>query len=364
MIDIKNKFDCCGCMACKNICPVNAISMVEDEKGFKYPNINYNLCINCGLCEKACPIINKENEKPKTISAFACTNLDDKTRMESSSGGVFTLLAEYIINAGGVVFGVAFNENFEAEHIAIEKLEDIELLRKSKYMQSNINSTYKQAKKFLKEGRQVLFTGTPCQIEGLQAYLGEEYPNLYLQDIICHGVPSNKVWRKYLKYRSTIDNDKPKKISFRDKEKNGWSNYEVLFSYKNKNITIKHTEDLFMRIFLKDIALRDSCYKCNFKKHYRMSDITLADFWGINNILPEMNDEKGTSLIIINSEKGRKLFDIIKDKICYKEVNLDEAIKYNPSMIKSPEEHPNTKEFFESLEKGENLEDLVEKYIN
>lgn len=231
-------------------------------------------------------------------------------------------------------------------------------------MQSDINLTYKKAEKFLKEGRIVLFTGTPCQIEGLKSYLRKNYDKLYTQDIICHGVPSKKVWREYLKYKEKLVGEKPEEISFRDKQNNGWSKYEVLFKYGNKNISTIHSEDIFMRIFLKDLALRDSCYDCKFKKQYRNSDITLADFWGINNVIPEMNDEKGTSLVIINSEKGKELFNTIKDKIVHKNINFEEAIRFNPSMTRSSKKNSNSKDFFDELNSGESLENLIKKYVD
>ena len=363
MIELKNKKDCCGCYACKNVCPRNAISMVEDEKEFKYPKINYNYCIKCGLCEKVCPIINESKEDTDIPLAYAAFNIDEQTRMNSSSGGLFSLIAEYILNNNGIVFGAIFDENFLVKHIKVEKIPEISKMMGSKYIQSNIGETYKEARKYLNEGKLVLYTGTPCQIEGLKKYLMRDYDNLYTQDLICHGVPSKKVWKKYLDYRKNIDNDILENISFRNKENRGWNEYELLFKYKNSNKYINHIEDIYMKIFLSDIALRDSCFDCKFKKKHRISDITLADFWGINNILPEMNDEKGTSLLIINSLKGKDILNNIKDKIKLEQVNFEEAIKQNPSMIKSPKENEKRESFFIDLENNVELPELVEKYI-
>ena len=218
MIKIENKTECMGCHACFNKCPKQAIEMVEDEKGFKYPKVNKEKCIECGLCEKVCPIINNRKilNEPK---AYAIINKKDEIREKSSSGGIFTLLAEYVIKNGGVVFGAAFDENWNVKHYYVEDIQDINIFRGSKYMQSIIGNTYKQAEEFLKDDRIVLFTGTPCQIEGLKAYLGKEYDKLYTQDIICHGVPSPKVHNIYLEYlKKKFKANKIENISHRDKE--------------------------------------------------------------------------------------------------------------------------------------------------
>ena len=359
MIEITDKTKCCGCHACYNICPKGAIKMQQDKKGFEYPVVDKEKCINCGLCNKVCPIINNKqiNNEPK---AYACYNKDLNMRMQSSSGGIFTLLAEEILNRGGVVFGASFNKNFEVEHIMVESVGKLEKLRGSKYTQSKIGETYKKAKEILEEGRYVLFTGTPCQIEGLKSYLRKEYDNLYTQDIICHGVPSPKVWKKYIKHRDNTDNGKTKKISFRNKD-NGWKLYNVKFEYNSSSYKQNQNEDKYMQAFLRNTILRDSCYNCSFKKLNRISDITLADFWGIQNIMPKLDDDKGTSLVIINSKKGQELFENIKETIIYKNVDLQEATKYNPSMTKSADKDPNREKFFKNLDKLE-FDELVNKY--
>ena len=351
---------CTGCMACKNICPRNAIR-VKEKDGFCYPEIIEEYCIGCNLCEKACPVCNYVEEKEKKVYAYACKNNNEKIRMESSSGGVFTLIASWIINSGGVVYGVAFNEKFETEHVRIDQIEDLSKLRGSKYIQSKIGSTMKEARKDLLEGRKVLFTGTPCQIEGIQTFLGKDYDNLYLQDLICHGVPSKKIFEKYMQYQQE-KNGEIEKFSFRNKENKGWNNYQVHIVGKSKEEYIDHSKDSFMNFFLTDIALRESCYQCNFKKKYRNSDITLADFWGINEVCPEMNDEKGTSLVIVNSEKGKKLFEQIENQLMKKEVLLDEAICHNKSMIKSVPLNEKREELLKNIDRMD-YEELVSQYI-
>lgn len=359
MLKIDNKSNCCGCHACYNSCPQNAIIMEEDEKGFKYPKINENKCTNCGFCEKVCPILNKRKiaNDPK---AYACINKDENIRENSSSGGIFTLIAKEIINMGGVVFGTKFDSNFNVIHSYTSLEEELYKFRGSKYVQSIIGDNYKIAKSFLEAGKYVLFTGTPCQIEGLLAYLGKKYDKLFTQDIICHGVPSPKVWRKYLDYRKHKDEDRPLSINFRNKD-NGWSSFNLIFTYENKSYKKSQVEDKYMQAFLRNVCLRDSCYKCSFKKINRLSDITLADFWGIQRVKPELYDNKGTSLVIVNSEKGKELFESIKENIIQEEVNIEEALVGNTAMLTSAVVDKNRVKFFENLDKLD-FSVLVNKY--
>lgn len=356
------KDKCTGCMACACICPRNAISIIEDEGKFLYPKINYDYCNNCNLCERVCPVISKCNENNYIGKALACINKDEKIRMQSSSGGIFSLIAEHIIKNNGIVFGVSLNDELEVVHTYAENVEDLKKFRGSKYVQSNIDKTYSIVKKFLDEGRKVLFTGTPCQVEGLYSFLRKEYLNLYTQDIICHGVPAPQLLEKYIQYKEKDNQGKINKVSFRDKENLGWSNFQLKIDYETKNECMSHDEDPFMQLFLRDIALRKTCYDCNFKRENRISDITLADFWGINNVLPEMNDEKGISAVMINSEKGMELFENIKEKIIYKETTKKEIQKYNPNFVKSAKKFDRREEFFKDLE-NKDFEYLIEKYL-
>lgn len=349
-------------MSCMNICPRNAINICEDNTGFKYPKINKELCINCGLCKKVCPVVNKMEENTYNIKAFACKNKNIENRLKSSSGCIFILLAKYIIKNGGVVFGARFNEKLEVVHDYIETEEDINLFMGSKYVQSNINNTYKKAKKFLLENKLVLFTGTPCQIEGLLKFLGKDYENLYTQDIICHGVPSPKLWRKYLEFLKQENGEVPITVNFRDKKTAGWNNYHVNYIYKNKEENVYHNNDIYMNLFLENIALRNSCYNCQFKKTVRKSDITIADFWGIDNINPNINDEKGVSAVLINSKKGEKLFENIKNEIEYYNVKVTDIEKYNPCFNHSTSYNKKREDFFYDLD-NLTFNELIERYI-
>lgn len=363
MIEIIEKKHCCGCHACFNICSKNAISMVEDEKGFKYPKVDKEKCIDCGLCEKVCPILNNKKIENKPRS-YACINKDEEIRMQSTSGGIFTLLATAIINKGGVVFGACFDEEFGVHHTYCESIEDLGKYRGSKYIQSDIGLSYKKAKEFLDQGRKVLFTGTPCQIEALRSFLGKEYDNLYLQDIICHGVPSPLVWDKYKLYREEKANSKMKKMSFRSKKNTTWSSYNINMDFDNDtSYTMNHNNDVYMKAFLKHLSLRESCTDCKFKKNNRISDITLADFWGIQNIKPEMDDGKGTSLVIVNSKKGQELLDMIQDSMICEEVEFEKAISGNPSFNTTSKANSNADKFYEKLENGEDFERVVNKCI-
>lgn len=354
---------CTGCMACSNICPINVIKIKENEKGFLIPKVLEEFCVKCGKCKKVCPVINNTKENINDIKVYACYNKDEKIRMQSSSGGIFTLIAEEIIKDGGVVCGAQFNDEFEVVHSIVKTTEELKKFRGSKYVQSQISYILKDVEEYLKNGVKVLFTGTPCQIEGLISYLGKEYENLYTQDIICHGVPSPKVWKKYLKYKEEKNQSKIKNINFRRKDIEGWSNYNVNFKYNDLEENENVKNEKYMQLFLKDLTLRDSCYSCNFKKEKRISDITVADYWGIKHIDPEINDEKGLSAVLINSLKGEELFEKIKDNIFYKLQSIEGITKYNPSFIKSSKYNLKRDEFFKDLD-NTSIEELYEKYIN
>lgn len=350
MIEINDKKMCMGCHACASYCPKHCISMQADAEGFLYPCVDIEICIGCNLCEKICPLKNDNIWSNATVcESYAAKNKDDNIRLQSSSGGIFTLIAETILSKGGVVCGAAFNNKFEVEHICIETKDELYRLRGSKYAQSSIGTSYEIVKKFLIEGRSVLFTGTPCQVGGLKSYLKKDYDNLVCQDIICHGVPSPEVWKKYVELREKKTESKVRKIFFRNK-KHGWKTFSLRFEFENgKEYERIYDEDLFLRGFLKNLYLRPSCYDCGFKTLKRQSDITLADFWGIENIIPDMFDNNGISWVIINSSKGKELLENIKDKIIYEKVDVDKAIAYNPAITKSASCSAQRKIFFDEF---------------
>ena len=347
MISLKSKYDCCGCEACAQRCVHKAISMVRDEEGFLYPKIDKQICTECGLCEKVCPIINQSGSKTP-IATFAAKNKNEAIRLNSSSGGIFTLLATKTINNGGVVFGAKFYEQWDVVHDYVETIEDLAKFRGSKYIQSQIGKSYKIAEIFLKNGREVLFSGTPCQIAGLKKFLIKDYHNLICVDIICHGVPSPMVWGRYIntfKNKTSISH-----VSMRDKT-NGWKKFGLIINSTDKCICNETlSKNIFLKVFLKNLCLRPSCYFCSILSGKSSSDITIADFWGIQNIHPEFDDDKGCNLVLINSEKRLELFNSLDN--CEKiETDFEKAISYNPSYFKSVNEPKYRKYFFDNFDR-------------
>ncbi len=364
MIEIIDKGKCCGCHGCTNICPKSCISMEVDNEGFWYPKVDKNLCIDCHLCEKVCPILEVPQKKEVfTTLTYACKNKNDEVRVESSSGGVFSLLCKYVINREGVVFGASYDEDFNVRHTYVETLEECAQFRSSKYVQSKIGDTYKKVRTFLNQGRVVLFSGTPCQIEGLSGYLRKEYPNLIKVDIACHGVPSPKVYREYVTNLEREYHSKLTSLSFRNKD-TGWNTYSFKAEFENGKV---HQEigydNIYMKGFLSDIYLRPSCFECEFKKPRTTADITLGDYWGVKDIHPEFTDEKGVSLIFVHSQKGKDIFDQVSVNLEVVESDFDYATKCNPSIIKHAPYQPKRQQFFELLEQGVALNTAIEKCV-
>ena len=359
MIAIVDNKDCTGCWGCANICPKSCITMKTNKEGFDYPIVNEDNCIKCKKCIDACPILHKSEVDNNPI-AYACFNKDEEVRRESSSGGIFTLIATNIIEDNGVVFGARFNDLFEVEHNYIESVEDIKVFRGSKYVQSKMGYTFTKVKKFLEDGRKVLFSGTPCQVGGLKSFLGKEYENLICIDIICHGVPSPLAWNKY---RNEVSNGKKiTDVSFRDKTY-GWKDYSFRMDFEDGTRYFeKGTENKYIKGFIGDIYLRNSCYQCKFKTLHRQSDLTLADFWGIENINADMDDRKGTSFIIVNSKKGNQILQKIIEQIEAEKVDLEQSIKYNMSAVRASYRNPRREYFFRNINRFK-FNKLVEKTL-
>ena len=358
MIEIIDKKDCVGCSACEQICPKRCIKLLSDEEGFLYPIVDKDSCIECHLCEKACPVLCK-NEKSGNIVTFAAINRNDEVRMASSSGGVFYALANDVIQNDGVVFGVKFNNSWEAVHDYTETIDGVFEFIGSKYLQSVVGDSFSLVKKFLKEDRIVLFSGTPCQIAGLREYLNIPYDKLITVDIICHGVPSPKVFNVYL---SGITRDKELvSYSFRNKDK-GWRLFssKAEFDFK-KAYSAALNQDPFMKGFLNDLYLRPSCYNCPSKGGRSGSDVTLADFWGVENVMPSIDDNKGCSLLVIGTEKGNEL--VHKLPIELYSVDSVDALKANQSYFKSVAQPATRGRFFSELNNGIPFSRLINKYV-
>ena len=350
MIEIKDKKDCCGCNACVQICPKKCISMEEDQEGFFYPHTDASLCISCGLCEKVCPVINQhENREP--LKVYAVKNLDEVTRLNSSSGGVFSVLSEYILSKGGVVFGAMWkNDEWYVEHGYIESINDLHLLQGSKYLQSRIGNSYSTTEFFLKQGRFVLFSGTPCQISGLYGFLRKKYDNLLTCEIFCHSVPSPKVWKWYLKeqlYQLHWNSNNIKDIKFRSKV-NGWKSYSLAIINKDGQIfTQTAASNPFIKGFVNNLYSRPSCHFCPAKHLKSGSDFSLGDYWKIDRYHPDIDDDKGISAVLVNSEKA---YSILKDLSNQEliETNFNEICLCNPALIFSSKKSNKRKKFYNS----------------
>lgn len=353
MIKIQDKSQCCGCEACRSICPKQCILMQEDKEGFLYPEVKLADCIDCGLCEKACPVLHPAKERIP-VAVYAAKHYDDNIRLASSSGGVFTFIAEKVIDEGGVVFGARFNDQWEVIHDYVETKEKLSCFRGSKYVQSRIGDTYKQVLHFLQSGRKVLFTGTSCQIAGLKLFLRKEYDNLLTADIICHGVPSPKVWKKYLNEITSTDSLQVTNISFRNKQE-GWKNFSLKVEMKGKRLYLRSFKsDLYFDFFLSNMILRPSCYSCPAKSGKSCSDITLGDFWGIENVCPEFDDDKGCSVVLIYNPQIKYLIEgMLVGNIVY-----NQAKQGNPSLEVSVNCPVNRNYFFRLLDNNRSLVEI------
>lgn len=337
MPKLAEKEYCTGCTACASACPMGCIAMTADENGFLCPVIDPEKCVECGLCEKSCPVLIPLGTTTALLRAYAAYTKDEAIRLDSSSGGVFTEIARTVLEDGGAVFGAAYNERFEVGHICVETERDLAGLRGAKYAQSDLRGVFTQVKECLDRGRQVLFSGTPCQVGGLIAYLRKPYENLLTVDFVCHSVPSPMAWQAYIKYRSQQDNggELPERINLRSKE-TGWSQYQYsnLFEYADgKKHTARSGESLYMKLFVGGYISRESCANCQFKGYRRISDLTIGDFWGIWDVAPEMDDNKGTSVVLIQSERGAEVMEHLKDKLAQKPVTLEEASQQNSAML-------------------------------
>ncbi|MDP0507271.1 MAG: Coenzyme F420 hydrogenase/dehydrogenase, beta subunit C-terminal domain [Fusobacterium sp. JB019] len=369
IIEILDKKDCCGCNACKNICPVNCIGMKYDTEGFLFPIVDNSKCINCNACIEVCPsikqpILNNLLKNPEIIAAYS---KDNKNRINSTSGGMFTEIAKQVLKEKGVVFGAKYNKNFKVEHSFIENIKNLEELRQSKYVQSNMGDIYKKVKEFLESKRKVLFAGTPCHIAALKNFLKKDYDNLILVDFLCRGVISPKAYEQFLKSLENEYNSKIKIVWFKNKDK-GWHKFSTKIIFENGKEYLKDRyHDVYMRGYLEgNLYIRKSCHNCKYKTLPRNSDVSLGDFWGIEQFKNHLDQDKGTSIFMINSLKGREVFNKIKDNLIYEKATLKDVYRGNSALTVSAglndKIKKDRKEFFDNYLK-EDFSELVERIL-
>ena len=358
---ICDKDQCTGCSACFNTCPYDAIKMQQDKNGFLYPIVDDKKCVNCNKCFKACPV-NKIKDDSDIPVAYAVKNLDEAVRKTSSSGGVFSLLAETVIKKGGVVFAPSYDKEFNVIHTLVDSADSIDKVRGSKYVQSEIGDCYRMVQEKLAAGVWVLFSGTLCQVAGLKSFLGKDYSNLITQDVICHGIASPGAWSKYLSFRKRkAESDKIKKLIFREKATNGDAALRIEFD-DDKSYKESYTKDIFIKSYLSNMNLRPSCSFCSFKQTHRLSDITLGDFWGVENVCPEINDKKGISLVLLHSQKGKEIFESISSNVEFKWVDFTKAISGNKAYLYSSPTNAFSTKFLSKLT-DKNFDRRAKKYI-
>ena len=335
---------CVGCKSCEQSCPKHCISMEENKEGFWYPAVDTSKCIGCEKCLKVCPVENIEVHRNAPEKVWAWRNKNDIDIMRSASGGAADSAAKTILQTGGVVYGAAYDENLVVSHIEITTDSDREKIQSSKYVQSDLKDNYSRARRQLSEGQTVFFTGTPCQIAGLYAFLGGDQENLYTVDLICHGVPSPKFFKKYLEYQSKQIEGKVIYFNFRSKDKRGWGT-QYLLKTEKKTETKPLSLDRYGKHFMEGDCYRESCYQCAYANMNRVGDLTVGDFWGIAKSHPNFNSPKGVSSVFVNTEKGQKLFEMMRPLAEVEEATLEEGMVKQGNLV-SPSGRPATRDAF------------------
>ena len=372
MAELICKENCCGCGACYNICPKGAINMIKADDGFLYPQIDKSKCVNCNLCLKVCPALEYYNDNYDVPVFYSAANSNFAIRKSSSSGGIFSNLADMILEEKGVVFGAVFDNNLYLSHGCAKNKDELIKFRGSKYLQSDIGRTFQLTKEYLKQGKKVLFCGTPCQIAGLKKYINNEYHNLLTVDLVCHGVPSPSLFEDFLEQsckKNNISKSDIYDIKFRGKGgcyKPSEMYYYYYYSRDNKCLYKSNFwQETYGKAFGANLILRESCYNCKFSTFPRTADISIGNFWGVNNFDKKLNDNLGISIISINNSKGQYYFDKIKENLIYcKQVDPISATKFNPNFYIPSYKNENRNDFFANYNKNKDFDEMVNFYLN
>ncbi|MCM1170960.1 MAG: Coenzyme F420 hydrogenase/dehydrogenase, beta subunit C-terminal domain [Clostridium sp.] len=353
-VNVVDKNKCTGCWACVNNCPKNCIFMKTAEDGFKYPSVDSKQCVNCGLCLNNCPVMHKNEtfNHLKNPKVFAAWSNDEEIRLNSTSGGIFSELANIVLERNGILVGAQYNEKHLVEHVIVHSKQGLKKIRQSKYIQSDMGFVYRDVKQLLSDGRLVVFCAAPCQVAGLVSVLGNCPDNLLLIDFVCRGTNSPKAYVKYLEYLEKKYRSKVKRVWFKNKTY-GWNRFSTRIDFLNgkKYIKDRYT-DLFMRGYIEqNLYMRDCCEACLFKDFPRQSDITLADFWGVSHVDTALDEDKGTSLVMINSDKGFDFFSLLGKRIYARECKIEDAVKENNCIFQSAKKNRNSTKFLRLLDK-------------